>query len=249
MSTEKTDALVIRQVDFSETSRVVTFFTRDLGKISALAKGARRLKGPFESAIDLLATCRIVFIRKSTSGLDLLTEAQLLSRFRPASRDLAGLYGGYYVAELLEHLSEDYDPHPVWFDEAVAALRRLESGQETGRAILRFELMTLREIGQLPALDECVVCGTPAEGETSFGFWVSQGGLICRSCQRPDFQQSPIQAGTIAVLRRLAAESDSGIDRLVISSSQMKQMRSIVTAAISNTLGRRPTMLRYLVDG
>ena len=54
MLPEKTEAVVIRHVDFSETSKVVTLFTRDFGKISALAQGARRLRGPFEAALDLL---------------------------------------------------------------------------------------------------------------------------------------------------------------------------------------------------
>ena len=94
MSTEKSDALVIRQADFSETSRVVTFFSRDFGKLAALAKGAKRLKGQFEAALDLLSTCRIVFIRKSTDSLNLLTEASLVARFRPSGRNLTALYGG-----------------------------------------------------------------------------------------------------------------------------------------------------------
>ena len=113
MSTEKTDAVVIRQADFSESSRVVTFFTRDWGKVSMVAKGGRRLKGPFEAALDLLTVSRIVFIRKLSNSLDILTEAQLVSRFRPNGRDLLSLYGGYYLAELLAGLIEEYDPHPV----------------------------------------------------------------------------------------------------------------------------------------
>ena len=88
MSTEKTDAVVIRQADFSESSRVVTFFTREWGKVSMVAKGARRLKGPFEAALDLLTVSRIVFIRKLSTSLDILTEAQLITRFRPNGRDL-----------------------------------------------------------------------------------------------------------------------------------------------------------------
>lgn len=246
MSTEKSEALVIRQVDFSETSRVVTLFTRDFGKISALAKGARRLKGPFESALDLLARCQIVFIRKSSSGLDLLTEAKLLDRFQPGPRDLVGLYGGYYVAELLASLSEDYDPHPVWYDEAVAMLDRLEKGDNSRLAVLRFELVTLREIGQLPALENCTVCGTPANMQAPYGFWVSQGGLICRNCRPPEYQHQAVQSGTVAVLRRLAAESDAGLDRLAVSPTQLQQMRQFMTTAISHALGRRPKMLRYL---
>src|SRR5579859_7002417 len=118
MSTEKSAAIVIRLADFSESSRVVTMFTREFGKVAVLAKGAKRLKGPFEAALDLLAVCQVVFIRKSTSGLDLLTEAQLQTRFKPSPGDLGCLYGGYYIAELLDALNEDYDPHPILFDKS-----------------------------------------------------------------------------------------------------------------------------------
>ena len=100
MSDEKTDAIVIRCVDFSETSSIVTFFTKDFGKVTALAKGARRKKGPFESALDLLATCRIVFLHKSGDVLDLLTEAKLQHRLRASEVDISRLYASYYVAEL-----------------------------------------------------------------------------------------------------------------------------------------------------
>ena len=246
MSAEKSEALVIRQVDFSETSRVVTLFTRDFGKISALAKGARRLKGPFESALDLLARCQIVFLRKSSSGLDLLTEAKLLDRFQPGSRDLVGLYGGYYVAELLASLSEEYDPHPTWYDEAARTLDRLEKSDNSRLAIIRFELVTLREIGQLPSLENCVVCGAGAGIDSEFGFWVSQGGLICRNCRPQEYQQQSVQPGTVALLRRLSGESDASIDRLAVSAVQLQQMRQFMTTAISYVLGHRPKMLRYL---
>src|SRR5512136_1851975 len=115
MASEKTSAIVIRAVDFSETSLIVTLFTRDFGKIGALAKGARRLKSPFESALDLLALCRIVFLHKSSEALDLMTEAKLVRRFRPPGRSLPALYAAYYVAELLGAMTDDDDPHPELF--------------------------------------------------------------------------------------------------------------------------------------
>lgn len=94
MSSEKATAIVLRTVDFSESSLVVTLFTREFGKVRGLAKGGRRLKGPFESALDLLARCRIVFLRKSSEALDLVTEAKLVRRFRPAGHHLSSLYAG-----------------------------------------------------------------------------------------------------------------------------------------------------------
>jgi DNA repair protein RecO (recombination protein O) len=246
MSGEKSDALVIRVSDFSETSRVTVFFTREFGRISTLAKGGRRLKGPFESALDLLSTCRIVFLRKSSSGLDILTEAQLVSRFRPHGRDLTSLYGGYYVAELLLSLTEDYDPHPVLYDAAVAALDRLSSEEIPRLSLIRFELVLLREIGQLPNFEECMACGEAVSEGLKFGFWVSQGGLICPTCQREDYDQLQIRAGTVAVLRHLADESETAWQRVSVSAQQLHEMKQVTTAAISHVLGRRPRMARYL---
>jgi recombinational DNA repair protein (RecF pathway) len=77
MASEKTRAIVLRVIEFSESSCVVTLFTLDFGKVGALAKGARRPKSAFEGALELLALVRIVFLRKSSDALDLLTEGKL----------------------------------------------------------------------------------------------------------------------------------------------------------------------------
>jgi DNA repair protein RecO (recombination protein O) len=246
MAAEKTDALVIRLADFSETSRVVTLFTRDHGKVGALAKGAKRLKGPFEVALDLLSNVRVVFLRKSSGGLDLLTEAQLVARFQPRARDLNSLYGGYYVAELLDGLTEVHDPHPILYDEALATLQRLEGDADHRLSILRFEAALLREIGQLPAFDECLVCGRPAEFGAGPRFWVTQGGLICRECGRPDLTHTEIHPGTIQILRKLASADGMSLERLQPSIQQIKELRRMMTAAVSQVLERRPKMLKHI---
>src|SRR5947208_11364723 len=102
MPTEKAQALVLRTTDWSETSRIATLWTREFGKVRVLAKGGRRLKSAFENALDLLTLCSIVLLRKSSGGLDLLTEAQVVQRFPRLGQHLPALYAAYYVAELLE---------------------------------------------------------------------------------------------------------------------------------------------------
>src|SRR5581483_2291538 len=125
MASAKATAIVLKTTDWSESSRIATFWTREFGKVRALAKGGRRLKSSFESALDLLTVCDIVFLRKSSGSLDLLTEARVIQRFPRLRADLQALYAGYYVAELLADWTEDYDPHPILFDEALAALEDL----------------------------------------------------------------------------------------------------------------------------
>src|SRR5947209_18955739 len=157
MPAEKALALVLRTTDWSETSRIATLWTREFGKVRVLAKGGRRLKSNFESALDLLTVCSIVLLRKSSGSLDLLTEARVVERFPRLRTDLQALYAAYYLAELLADWTEDYDPHPELFDEALATLRDLGSaaGAATPLRLMRFELVLLRELGYGPALDAC----------------------------------------------------------------------------------------------
>src|SRR5947209_9313203 len=148
MPAEKALALVLRTTDWSETSRIATLWTREFGKVRVLAKGGRRLKSNFESALDLLTLCSIVFLRKSSGGLDLLTEAQVAERFPRLRTDLPALYAAYYVAELLADWTEDYDPHPSLFDEARETLRTLGTRETAaGPRLARFEMVLFRELG------------------------------------------------------------------------------------------------------
>lgn len=247
MSAEKTEALVIRQTDYSESSRIVVLYTRDFGKISTIAKGGRRLKGPFDAALDLLARSRIVFLRKSSGSLDILTESKLISRFIPPKNDLRCLYGGYYLAELLNALTEEYSPDVPLFDAAVVALESLMTGEQTNETILRFEFTLLRELGHLPAFDECIACRAPLSEQTGpLSFWVSQGGLLCPNCRKAEYAKNSIHPGTLAVLHQLSDPETSETDTITVSPQQHRELRSIATAVISDLLGRRPKMARYL---
>src|SRR5437868_2956223 len=202
MAAEKTHAIVLKVVEFSETSCVVTLFTKDFGKVGALAKGARRPKGPFEGALDLLALVRIVLIRKSSDALDLLTEAKLERRFRSAQRDLARLNAGYYVAELLAELTEPGDPHRELFQAADAALSALDAGAPLDETVLAFELAALREAGHQPSLEQCAVCGRAVAADKRVHFGMTSGGVLCDECRAGRRGVVSVSRGVIDALRQ-----------------------------------------------
>ncbi len=208
MPAEKSLAIVLRVVEFSETSCVVMLFTRDFGKVNALAKGARRPKSPFEAALDLLAVCRVVFLRKSSDVLDLLTEAKLERRFRAATRDLSRLYAGYYVIELLREMTDTHDPHETLFDAALGAIAALDSDGDDFATVLRFELAALRELGHLPSLQECVGCGCPVEASERVAFGYLAGGVLCPACRPGQHSVVDVTAPTLLTLRRFTREAE-----------------------------------------
>lgn len=245
MATEKTSAIVLRLIDFSESSCVATLFTRDFGRIAALAKGARRAKGPFDSALDLLAVCRIVFIHKSSEALDLLTEAKLQRRFRAASRDLSRLYAGYYVAELLMELTELGDPHPELYDEAERSLAELDLDGEVAEIVLHFESAALQHLGYLPSLQACAVCSRsiPEAGRVLFGH--SAGGVLCPACRPGQRQVVSLSQDVLQVLRRAFQQSATG--GLSASDRRVRgELRGVMNGYLTHLLGHPPRMHKYL---
>lgn len=241
MAIEAALGLVIRGTDWSETSRITTLFTREFGKIRALAKGGRRLRSNFEVAFDLLTCCQIMVIRKHTGGLDLLTEAQVAERFPALRKDLTSLNVGYYIAELLAEGTEDYDPHPALFDTALSILRSLGSeGSDRLGLVSHFELVWLKELGYSPRLDTCAICGAGVEAEGAASFSSSAGGAICGGCQSGVRDLQRLGADTWRTLRHLA-----GGGRELLPGSR-RDVRRILGQTVSYTLGRRPRLLAYV---
>lgn len=246
MSTEKADALVLRVIDFSETSNIVTLLTREFGKIHALAKGGRRPKGPFESALDLLSECRVVFLRKSSGALDLLTEAKLEKRFRGRRGDLSSLYAGYYVAELLSELTHDLDPHPELYDAAVRTLAALTGTGPIARVVLRFELIALHRAGHAPSLAQCVGCGTDIEPIGRVYFAHAMGGVLCGACRAGRKNVVSVSAGAIRVLAKYADMESEDWQNVELPTRGGGEIRALVNHYLCHVIGRRPRMHAYL---
>ncbi len=246
MPAENATALVLRTINFSETSLIVTLFTREHGKLGALAKGAKRLKNPFDSALDLLTLCRIVFLRKSSGALDLVTEAKLIRRFRPPGKELACLYAAYYVAELLDGLTDHYDPHPELFDLADTVLSALAAGEPVGRWILRFELVALRHVGHLPSLEICAECGKEVRPSGRVAFGLLDGGVLCHACRRGKRQVVSATPGALRVMAQLADPASRTWHRLELDRRTSGEIRGMANRYLANLLGRRPRMHEYL---
>jgi len=249
VATEKTLGLVIRTVDFSESSSVVTLFTRDFGKVAALAKGAKRLRSQFLCALDLLCLSRIVLIRKRAETLDLLTEAQLEKGFAAGRDRFDVLVAGCALAELLSVLTEANDPHPRLFDESIQALRALEQGSRLGLVLRRFELTILRRIGYALRLDSCGLCSRPfRKGSEAAAFDPFCGGLVCTDCESRVKEPVRLQQGTVKVLSLLAEPGSRHWERLRVSEPMMSQVRAVTQAAISRLAGRRLKTWRFLEE-
>ncbi len=259
MAAEKARAIVIRTFPFGDSSCVVTLFTREYGKLRALAKGAWRPKSGFDAALDLLSICQVLVLRKSTDALDLLTEACLEHRFR-VGRSQAAFLGGMDVAELLDTLTADGDPQPELFDVAHATLRTLSAPRPAHdhdasttqltdglvRALVAHtELAMLRLVGHAPALVRCAEGGRGVEGGRRIAFGMLDGGVLCERCRNGKRAVVSISADCLAALQLLAGTPDAW-KSLALPPLIDGEVRAVMNTMLSHLLGRRPRVAPLL---
>lgn len=229
---------MLRLIEFSETSLVVTLLTRDLGRLTALAKGARRLKGPFEGSLDLLSVCRVNLIVKPGDTLDLLTESKLRRRFRGGERSLARIYAGYYVAETLRWWLDDQDRHEELFDLSLATLGLIDGDGPVAATLLAYDCQCLRLLGHAPATNACTVCGVKLAvnavliQNARFAFSLEGGGIVCETCRVRQSGLVLVSAAAMACLDDLLQQPESS-QRAVIRSETKSQDSSTDDAELT----------------
>ncbi len=248
----KDKAVCIRVIDYSETSQVVTFFTRQTGKAAMIARGSKRPRRPFGGPVEMFSCGKIVFSDSSREKLATLVEFEPsgeVVNFSVLAADGFVLNCCLLSAELVNLLTKDYDPHPGLYDGLLQFLRVATRTKVTDAArgklvagLTVFQLTLLREIGICPVLQQCVNCKnsfSPRWPEVYFSS--SANGLVCRDCQgtSPDRTR----------LTKRAAQGLASIESLASADDQtIGQVEEILMGYITDTLGRPPKMAKYILQ-
>ena len=206
MGIHTTDAIVLRQYPYRETSVLVTCLTDRFGKIKGLVKGLRVPMSRHRSPMEPLTLNRVVFYDTRSSQLHLMSQCDLLEAFAAIQLDLGTARIAASCVELADVLLELDEPHPEVFRLLKNTLARLAcAGQEAQAIRIAFVLNLLTLTGFHPQLDECTGCGGRP---TSRGFWsVAQGGLLCESCLHRDPRAEAVESQWF---ERLAHASENG---------------------------------------
>jgi len=243
-------AICIRAVDYSETSQIVTFFAREAGKISAIAKGSKRPKSAFDGPIELLAHGRIVFTDSNKEKLATLTEFQQQPSLLSLHGNLFAMYCCLFGAELLNSLTHDYDTHPELFDSFLEFLHNANGLQATSEQrrdmlalLILFQLALLNEIGLQPILSYCANCKTKYDiRNTKYEFYFSNSanGLICRDCEASFADKVRLSANVAAALTSL--KQIPGSPEKILT-----QIEKVLIYHFTGLLGRPPKMAKHIL--
>jgi len=171
---------VLRIRDFAESDLIVTLFTEQWGKRTAIAKRARRLDSRLGAVFDLLNRVEIVFYPKAR--LDLVSQGSLLQGFPHLKGDLNVVVAALLVGRLLDRLLPFHQPEERVYSLFGRFLDLLEAGDHSvDRLRLSVTLKMLAFLGHRPRLTSCVRCGSESG---PFLFASECGGVLCRTCAR-----------------------------------------------------------------
>lgn len=198
-----TEAICLRRFDYSETSQVVHLYTRDSGKVHAIAKGSKRRKTRFNGPFDILGRYSVVRIPKPPGQLDLLIESDLLEDYARLRTRWDRFAAACYLLDVVETLTVEESADRGLYEQLVAGLEALAGGMALEPAVLGFEARALRILGFFPRLSRCGVCQGTIGEEAWFGGL--DGGAVCTGCRPRDPGRLKVRRGVLELLAGLGA--------------------------------------------
>jgi DNA repair protein RecO (recombination protein O) len=239
----KTDAIVLRARKFRETSTILNFYTREFGKLSVIAKGARGSRSRFGSSLQPLNHVNAVLYKHDRRELHLLSQCETVGRFRSLSEDLEKFAAAMSVVEMIERVAHDEERNEALFELVLGVLTALDAADRNVSTIqYYFELRLSDVLGFRPNLDTCLSCGEELDeqrlGTKGGELRLGNGGVLCGACSASAGIQGRITSGALKILQRLqAAPGPDTAARVKLDSDQQKEVKAILLQHLQAHVG------------
>lgn len=242
MPFSRTPGVCLRKIDFSETSQVLRFFTRIHGKVSCIAKGAKRRKGAFQAPFDILAVYDLVRIEKRPGTLDLVTQAERLRAFPRLAGDYARFAAASYAAEFVDEFAPEAMPVEDLYDRLIEVLGRLDGGAPVPDAVFSFEARALKALGYFPRVRECGICRREMRKPDAF-FSLRDGGAVCPECRPRNDPRFPVRR---VALESIARFGEGDMPREAMKRPLVEEIRQVFDACVRYHLERELKSARFV---
>jgi DNA repair protein RecO (recombination protein O) len=200
MPLRETEAIVLRTHRLGEADKVASLFTRQLGRLRAVAAGAQRPKGRYGGTLEPLSYVHVLIFERENRNLLRLNSAELIESFFEMQKDYRVQVAAQYVAEVTERFLPEREVNERTFRLLLAVLRALKHSGEVNRPLLYFDYWLLRLGGFLPDLDRCLACGRSL-GDGNGYYSPGSEGLLCEDC-RPAPASETVSVAVLATVRR-----------------------------------------------
>lgn len=252
MTSSGTLGVVLRTTPLRESDLVVQLYTEAHGRVSAVARGARRSKVRFAGALSLLVLARFELGRKPRGELWGLDGAEAVRDWTQISSDVVAVAHASYVAELVGALLPPEVPEPHALDVIIALWDSLAEGGASPAALRAVELALLDLAGHRPAIEQCAACG---ESDLAAGavFDPTRGGVMCRRCAATSRGAGvrPFSVEARAYLRAVSEKTTPSAARVLdadpaFAPADRTSARDALVAMVTNLVGKPLRSLEYI---
>ncbi|SFA70467.1 DNA replication and repair protein RecO [Lentibacillus halodurans] len=222
---EKMQGIVMKTQDYGETHKIVTIFSDQAGKISGIARGAKKPKSRMAAITQpFIYGDFFVYLH---SGLSTLQQGDVIYSFRSIREDIIKTAYASYVVELTDKLTDSHSPDHFLFNQLYQTLDWIAEHADVAVPIMMYELKLFKTGGFAPSVDKCVHCGG---NDTPFAFSITEGGLLCAKCKHYDLQSITLSDN---LARLFYIFSEIGLERvgtISIKPDNQKLLRDIIDA-------------------
>lgn len=224
MALYKAEGVVLRTRNLGEADKICVIYSREEGKLSAVARGSRRSRSRLLSISQPFTHARYLLYRGRS--LDSIRQGETVSSFRAMREDLMRMAFASYAAELIDVTVGERQPSAVLFETILMAWTLFSEAPDPGLALHWFELRLLDQLGYRPELEACVSCGAPvAEG---ISFSPREGGILCVHCRSKDRTARPLAVRIVAQLRHLLNAPARRLQVLHIAEADRARIRQLL---------------------
>lgn len=239
----QTEGIVLRTRNLGEADKICVIYSREEGKLSAVARGSRRPKSRLLSVSQPFTHARYLFYRGRS--LDTIRQGEIIDSFRAVREDLTRMAIASYAAELIDVSVDERQPSALLFETILSAWTLFANASDPETALLWFELKLLDQLGYRPELESCVACG--GKNGSSLVFSPKEGGILCPGCKDRDMTARRASLRSVAQMRHLLNAPARGFQVLRLSTDDHTQIRALLNGYFDYYF-ERPLKSRSFLD-
>lgn len=240
----KTEAIVLKNFDFRETSKIAVFFTKEYGKVKGVLKGIRKDHRKFGSNADKFSVNDIVYYQYRNSDLHLISQCDLKAFFFPIRKDIKRAMAASYVLELVDAIMPPEEENRQVYQMMMDYFTSLQDAVDIDKLVHIFQVKILLLSGFRPHIDSCLICEKPVRDKARFSLQL--GGLVCQNCKLNDPAAGLISKGTVASIMHIENNDWQKSLRLGLSAATKKELRYILNNFLVFHLERPLKTTKYL---
>lgn len=217
---KKIEGIVVSEVDYKESSKIINILTPEYGIIGVIARGTKRVNSILKSVATKM-TYGYFHVKYSENGLSTLIEVDVIDMFKNIKKDINLMSYAVYLLELADRVYKHDESREV-YDTLIASLKKIDEGYDYKIIANIFELKMLDHLGIRPVVDECVNCGSKHDIVTISSY---KGGYLCKNCAAGDVI---VNIKTIKLLRMFYYVDISKITKLDVSEKIQNELSQFI---------------------